>query len=65
MVDDQDSILHELAEKRRVKKETKKQRKADMSENENSLYNITGVRIESICKVSLIVAHILISFELE
>lgn len=35
MIDDPDSILHELAEKSKVKKEIKKQRKINKKEKEN------------------------------
>jgi len=37
MVDDPDSILQELAEKRNVKKEVKKRRKINNEENNNRL----------------------------
>lgn len=37
MVDDPDSILHELSDKSMVKKEVRKQRKIDKKEKENRL----------------------------
>ena len=38
MVDDPDSVLHELAEKSCVKKEVKKQRKIKKQKKENEIY---------------------------